>query len=72
MRRSQELSPAYAVNGFVYLVSRDYLMSAHGLYTKPMLPAIITDPVESIDIDTPFDWAVAERFAPQVNGEFNE
>lgn len=71
-RRSQELPPVYEVNGLLYLVNRDYLLAEHSLYTKPMLPAIITDPVESLDIDTPFDWAVAERFASQVNGEFNE
>lgn len=71
-RRSQELPPVYEINGLLYLVNRDFLLAEHSLYTKPMLPAIITDPVESLDIDTPFDWAVAERFAPQVNGEFNE
>lgn len=69
--RSQDLPPVYEVNGSLYLVTRDRLISAHSLYTKPYLPAIITDPVEALDIDTPFDWAVAERFAPQINGEFS-
>ena len=68
--RSQDLPPTYAVNGVLYIVSRNYLLAERDLYTKPMLPAIVTDPVEALDIDTPFDWAVAERFAPQINGGF--
>lgn len=69
--RSQELPPVYEVNGALYLVRREHLFAAQSLYTKPYLPAIIADPVEALDIDTPFDWAVAERFAPDINNGFN-
>jgi CMP-N,N'-diacetyllegionaminic acid synthase len=68
--RSQDCPPIYAANGILYLVSRNHLLNHGSLYTNPMLASIIEDPIESIDIDTPFDWAVAERFAPQVSEEF--
>ena len=60
--RSQDLPPAYEVNGSVYLTDAKFLRNSRSIYTTPFRPVVIEDPVESIDIDTPFDWKVAEAF----------
>lgn len=65
--RSQELPPIYQVNGVLYLVSVEYLKSKRTLYTEPFRPVIIADPIESIDIDTPFDWDIAQTFASKLD-----
>ncbi len=58
--RSQDYPPAYAVNGSLYLVKVNAL-----LVQKTFLPirckyVECTERVESIDIDTPNDWMIAE------------
>jgi CMP-N-acetylneuraminic acid synthetase len=63
---SQSLPTVYAVNGVLYLVSVDQLLRHGSLYTSPFWPEIIEDPVECLDIDTPFDWAIAESFSTQL------
>lgn len=70
--RSQDLPDAYEYNGTIYIVPRDHLMQTCSIYTQPFKPYVITDPVECIDIDTPFDWAIAQCFALQQTGENNE
>lgn len=63
---SQSLPPVYAVNGVLYLVATDHLLTNRDLYTRPFWPEIIDDPVECLDIDTPFDWAIAETFSERL------
>ena len=60
--RSQDLSPAYAVNGAFYLIAPQDLRKAHSFYNDEMQPLLINQPEESIDIDSEWDWKVAEAF----------
>jgi N-acylneuraminate cytidylyltransferase len=58
--RSQDLPPAYMVNGSFYLVAPVALRAAKSFYGEGMVPLIMEKPEESIDIDTEWDWKVAE------------
>lgn len=58
--RSQDLEPAYVVNGAFYLISPDDLRNNHSFYNEHMLPLVLDKPKESIDIDTEWDWRLAE------------
>jgi CMP-N,N'-diacetyllegionaminic acid synthase len=60
LTRSQDYPPAYAVNGSLYLVKTDALVEQRTFFPKKSRFALCTHPVESIDIDTPLDWCVAE------------
>jgi len=59
-KRSQDLPEAYVVNGAFYLVSPAYLRGNKSFYSEDMVPLIIDSDREAIDIDTEFDWKVAE------------
>lgn len=57
--RSQDLLPAFVVNGSFYLISPAELRACQsfvGIKTKPLL---IESPQEALDIDTEWDWTVA-------------
>jgi CMP-N,N'-diacetyllegionaminic acid synthase len=58
--RSQDLPSAYALNGLIYLASVATLRERHSLYSEHTRALVIESPEEAIDIDTPFDWLVAE------------
>lgn len=58
--RSQELPPAYVVNGAFYLIAPGDLRDRGSFITDDMLPLVIEEPEESIDIDTEWDWKLAE------------
>jgi N-acylneuraminate cytidylyltransferase len=58
--RSQELPLAYALNGAFYLGAPEYLRTQRSFYSDEACPLVITDPKESIDIDTEWDWMIAE------------
>ena len=60
--RSQELPPAYVVNGALYLIAPADLRSLRSFYSERVVPLVINDPKECIDIDTEWDWRVAEAF----------
>lgn len=70
--RSQDLPPVFEVNGCLYLTDGKYLKESRSIYTKPFRPFVIDDPVESIDIDTPFDWRVAEACLENIKGGSDE
>ena len=55
----QELEPVFAVNGAVYAVKREVLLKTVSLWGERALPFIMPDE-RSINIDTPFDAALAE------------
>ena len=59
-QRSQDLPPAYVVNGAFYLAAPDDLRARKSFFSEDMLPLMITAPQESIDIDTEWDWLIAE------------
>lgn len=60
-RRSQDLEPAWMINGSIYLISPTQLRDGKSFITPDTLPFIIENKREVIDIDTPFDWAIAEQ-----------
>ncbi|PJZ58142.1 cytidylyltransferase domain-containing protein [Leptospira barantonii] len=60
--RSQDLPPAYSVNGSFYLTPKDHLIEKKNFYTDDILPLISEMPAENVDIDTESDWIEAENF----------
>lgn len=58
--RSQELPPAYAVTGAVYLISPSDLRGGGTFFPPDALPLVIDDSCENIDIDSSSDWLMAE------------
>ena len=60
--RSQDLSPAYVVNGSFYLITPAELRSCRSFFGIKTLPLIIHSQKEVIDIDTEFDMKLAEFF----------
>ena len=59
--RSQDLPPAYVVNGAFYLIAPNDLRRHHAFCDDTVVPLLINSPMESIDIDTESDWKMAER-----------
>jgi len=58
--RSQDLPEAYIINGGFYLISTDKLKKEKTFFSKDMIPLEMNQLGENIDIDTEFDWDVAE------------
>lgn len=58
--RSQDLPPAYVVNGAFYLIAHEDLRKLRSFCHDDMVPLVIDGPEESIDIDTEWDWKMAE------------
>lgn len=59
--RSQDLPPAYVVNGAFYLATPSYLRTRQSFYGEDTVPLMIGSQQEAIDIDTEWDWTLAER-----------
>jgi CMP-N,N'-diacetyllegionaminic acid synthase len=57
--RRQDLPAAYCLNGAIYLNTCQSLMEEHTFLPKATLPYIMS-PERSLDIDTPWDWHLAE------------
>ena len=53
--RSQDLEPAFIVNGSFYLISPKNLRKNKSFFIEPLTPLIINSKIESIDIDTEED-----------------
>lgn len=58
--RSQDLPPAYVANGAFYLIAPQDLRSLKTFYSENMVPLLMEDSEESIDIDTEWDWFLSE------------
>jgi CMP-N,N'-diacetyllegionaminic acid synthase len=58
--RSQELSPAYIVNGSFYLISPDQLRLSKSFLGRETIPLLIESKLEALDIDTEWDYKLAE------------
>ncbi|WP_460116802.1 acylneuraminate cytidylyltransferase family protein [Pseudomonas sp. S2_C03] len=65
-KRSQDLEPAYTLTGSIYLLSPKLLREQKGFLGLNTIPLVITSNTESLDIDTPEDWSVAERVLEQI------
>jgi len=61
--RSQDLPPAYALNGAIYVFPAEQLRVEGPLLTPQMQAFVMNDLDESLDIDTPADWQLAEAIA---------
>lgn len=60
--RSQDLVPAYAINGALYVIPADDARSARPIVRPGIRPFIMTDARECLDIDTKEDWDRAKRW----------
>jgi N-acylneuraminate cytidylyltransferase len=58
--RSQDLPRAFVVNGVLYLAAPHTLRTYGSFFSHDMVPLVIDDPMECIDIDTEWDWKTAE------------
>ena len=58
--RSQDLDPAFIVNGSFYLISPKNLRKNKSFFIEPLTPLIINSKIESIDIDTEEDLHYAK------------
>ncbi len=58
--RSQDLSPVYVVNGSFYLITPAELRTRRSFVGDKTIPLVTTSEKESIDIDTVWDFKVAE------------
>jgi CMP-N,N'-diacetyllegionaminic acid synthase len=58
--QSQELPPAFVLNGAFYLIAPEDLRRRRKFYSDDAVPLLINEPEESIDIDTEWDWKLAE------------
>jgi CMP-N,N'-diacetyllegionaminic acid synthase len=57
--RSQDLPPAYAINGAFYLARTDKLRHLRSFFCDDMVPLVMTER-EGIDIDSEIDLRIAE------------
>lgn len=67
--RSQDLPPAYVANGAFYLIAPQDLRALQSFHDDDTLPLVMDDPVEAIDIDTEWDWKMAELMLASSSAE---
>lgn len=60
LSRFQDIPPAYCLNGSLYLSSVTTLLQTSTFYSEHTQALVMNDEVQSLDIDTPFDFMVAE------------
>ncbi len=58
--RAQDLPPAYSINGCFYLISPVELRSRRSFAGGQVVPLLIESPEEALDIDTNWDWKIAQ------------
>lgn len=58
--RSQDLPNVYQLNGLIYVSTIYNFRKRQSLYSEKTRALIIKSEEESLDIDTPFDWMMAE------------
>lgn len=66
--RSQDLPPVLVVNGSFYLISPAELRRSQSFMGTKAVPLLMESPQETLDIDTEWDFMMAEAFA----GNFHE
>lgn len=57
---SRDSKPAFTLNGSVYLTAPATLRNQHAFVTEKTRPFVMTEELESLDIDTEWDWMIAE------------
>lgn len=58
--RSQDLEASYQLNGAIYLTPVDMLKNSRSFMSRTVQPLVVDDPAEAVDIDTLWDWTLAE------------
>lgn len=58
--RSQDLAPLYVVNGSFYLTTPSSLKGSKSFVGDRAIPLLMESKKESLDIDTEWDWSIAE------------
>ncbi len=61
--RSQDLEPAFVLNGSFYLGTPEFINSSKSFTVDGVLPLLVSSEKESWDIDTEFDFQIAEHLA---------
>lgn len=61
--RSQDLLPAYSLNGSIYIVPAARVREGAPLLAPPLRPFVMHDAREALDIDDADDWRQAEAAA---------
>ena len=64
--RSQDLPPAYVINGELYLATPAYLRAHFRFLGNDTLPLVIDDKREALDIDTEWDWLMADNMLTTI------
>ena len=59
--RSQDLPPIYTLNGIIYIATPKHLKRNRSFLGEETSPLVTTDPAEAIDIDTEWNWRIAEQ-----------
>jgi len=65
-QRSQDLPPAFTLNGAVYVLPAQTIREGSPLIQPGTRPFVMNDPREALDIDTEDDWQVALHTAQQM------
>jgi len=68
--RSQDLPPAYVVNGSFYLISPKELHTFKSFFGSKTVPLLIESPQEALDIDTEWDFKIAGKVVSITNSNF--
>ena len=68
-QRSQDLPPAFALNGAIYVMPAALVRSGAPLLQPGTRPFVMADPTEALDIDTEDDWQTAQMLAERLAGE---
>ena len=64
-KRSQDLVPAYNVNGNLYLTKTEALIKNNSFFSNKTIPYITNSYIESLDIDTMDDFELAKYYINQ-------
>ena len=67
--RSQDLPPAYSLNGAMYLIPAADVRDGRPIVRPGVQPYVMTDSRESLDIDTVDDWALASYWAQSPSSQ---
>lgn len=70
--RSQDLPPAYVVNGSFYLISPAELRTHKSFFGLQTIPLIMPASNETLDIDTDSDWAMAQTALIELGSNLAE
>ena len=65
--RRQDLPPAYSLNGAIYMNRYESLLKERTFLPKDTLPYLMP-PERSLDLDTPWDWHLAELILREKYG----